>query len=159
REPNFAERVIEVVEQQQIEPRSVMFEISESMLVDEGERADLVVEQLRHEGFRFAIDDFGSGHCSLSQLQKHPVDLLKIDRAVIAEFGRDPSGNTLTRAILQMAESLRLETVAEGIETTDQLRELRQTGCDLGQGYLLCQPLEADALARRFGQIDVVAAS
>lgn len=159
REPNFAERVIEAVEQHRIEPRSVMFEISESMLVDEGERADLVVEQLRHEGFRFAIDDFGSGHCSLSQLQKHPVDLLKIDRAVIAEFGRDPSGNTLTRAILQMADSLGLETVAEGIETTDQLRELRQTGCDLGQGYLLCQPLEADALARRFGQVGVVGVS
>ncbi len=103
-----------------------------------------------------AIDDFGSGHCSLSHLQKHPVDLLKVDRAAIADFGRDPSGNTLTRAILQMAESLELETVAEGIETTGQLRELRQTGCDLGQGYLLCHPLEADALAIRFGPVDAV---
>lgn len=156
RESDFVERVIEAVGQRRIEPRSAMFEISETVLVDEGDRADLVVEQLRHAGFRVAIDDFGSGHCSLSHLQKHPVDLLKIDRSVIAEFGSDPSGNTLTRAILQIADSLGLGTVAEGIETTAQLRELRRTGCDLGQGYLLCQPLEAEALARRFGPVDAV---
>jgi EAL domain-containing protein (putative c-di-GMP-specific phosphodiesterase class I) len=105
---------------------------------------------MREEGFRFAIDDFGAGYCSLSYLQRHPVDLLKVDRTAIAEFGSDPRGNTLARTILQMADSLGLLTVAEGIETTSQLRELRRAGCDIGQGYLLSKPLEADALSRRF---------
>ena len=109
------------------------------------------VSRLREEGFRFAIDDFGAGYCSLSYLQRHPVDLLKIDRTAIEEFGSDPRGNTLARTILQMADSLDLLTVAEGIETTGQLRELRRFGCDLGQGYLLSRPLEEEALARRFG--------
>jgi EAL domain-containing protein (putative c-di-GMP-specific phosphodiesterase class I) len=124
--------------------------------LDEGDRATETVRRLRDEGFRFAVDDFGAGYCSLSHLQRHPVDLLKIDRSAIEDFGRDPRGNTLTRTILQMADSLDLLTVAEGIETTGQLRELRRFGCDLGQGYLLSRPLEADDLSRRFGRADTV---
>jgi diguanylate cyclase (GGDEF)-like protein/PAS domain S-box-containing protein len=156
RQPDFIERVIEAVQRHQVEPRSVMFEITETVLVDEGERATETVRRLREAGFRFAIDDFGAGYCSLSYLQRHPVDLLKIDRGAVAEFGTDPRGHTLTRTILQMTDSLDLLTVAEGIETTGQLRELRRFGCDLGQGYLLSRPLEASDLARRFGQIDTV---
>ena len=125
-------------------------------VVDEGDRATETMGRLREEGFRFAVDDYGAGSCSLSHLQRHPVDLLKIDRAAIEEFGNDPRGNTLTRTILQMAESLELQTVAEGIETSSQLRELRRFGCDLGQGYLLSRPLEATELAQRFRQTEGV---
>ncbi len=159
RQPDFVERVIEAIQRQHIDPGALMLEITETVLVDEGERAVQTVERLRAEGIRFAIDDFGSGHCSLTHLQRHPVDLLKIDRDAIADFGRDPSGNTLTRAILQMADSLNLQTVAEGIETTGQLRELRRNGCDLGQGYLLSQPLEAEVLAHRFGPVEALGVS
>jgi diguanylate cyclase (GGDEF)-like protein/PAS domain S-box-containing protein len=151
RQPDFVERIIAAADRFHVDPRDVVWEITESVLVDEGERATETVRRLREEGFRFAVDDFGAGYCSLSHLQRHPVDLLKVDRAVIAEFGADPRGNTLARTILQMAESLDLLTVAEGIETTAQLRELRRTGCDLGQGYLLSKPLEAEHLQRRFG--------
>ncbi len=157
RQPDFVERVIETVDRHHVDPSAVMFEITETVLVDEGDRATQTVGRLREEGFRFAVDDFGAGYCSLSHLQRHPVDLLKIDRAAIEEFGDDPRGNTLTRTILQMADSLELLTVAEGIETTGQLRELRRYGCDLGQGYLLSRPLEANSLARKFGSADIVA--
>ncbi len=157
RQPDFVARVIELVDRHHVDPRVVMIEITEPMLVEEGERAAETVRHLREEGFRFAIDDFGAGYCSLAYLQRHPVDLLKIDRTLIDEFGRDPRGNTLTRTILQMADSLDLLTVAEGIENTGQLRELRRFGCDLGQGYLLSRPLEADVLERRFGQSEPVA--
>jgi EAL domain-containing protein (putative c-di-GMP-specific phosphodiesterase class I) len=156
RQPDFVERVIEIVGRERVDPRMMMFEITETVLVDEGDRATETVRRLRDEGFRFAVDDFGAGYCSLSHLQRHPVDLLKIDRSAIEDFGRDPRGNTLTRTILQMADSLDLLTVAEGIETTGQLRELRRFGCDLGQGYLLSRPLEADDLSRRFGRADTV---
>jgi diguanylate cyclase (GGDEF)-like protein/PAS domain S-box-containing protein len=152
RQPDFVERVVAVADRHHVDPRNVVWEITESVLVDEGDRASETVRTLRDEGFRFAVDDFGAGYCSLSYLQRHPVDLLKVDRAAIEEFGADPRGNTLARTILQMAESLDLLTVAEGIETTAQLRELRRIGCDLGQGYLLSKPIEADELERRFGQ-------
>ncbi len=158
RQPDFVERVVEAVDRFDVDPRAIVFEITESVLVDEGDRAIETVRRLRERGLRFAIDDFGAGYCSLSYLQRHPVDLLKIDRSAIEEFGHDPRGNTLTRTILQMADSLDLLTVAEGIETTTQLRELRRYGCDLGQGYLLSRPLEAEALARRFGYADIVSA-
>jgi diguanylate cyclase (GGDEF)-like protein/PAS domain S-box-containing protein len=159
RQPDFIERVIEAADRHMVDPRNVMMEITETTLVDEGDRATETVRRLREEGFRLAIDDFGAGYCSLSHLQNHPVDLVKIDRTAIADFGQDPRGNTLTRTILQMADSLDLTTVAEGIETTGQLRELRRYGCDLGQGYLLSRPLEAEQLARRFGRADVVGIS
>lgn len=158
RQTDFAERVIEAVDRHHVDPNSIVFEITETVLVDEGDRATETIRRLREEGFRFAVDDYGADYCSLSHLQRHPVDLLKIDRAAIEEFGHDPRGNTLARTILQMAESLALQTVAEGIETSNQLRELRRYGCDLGQGYLLSKPLEASELAQRFRQTDVVGA-
>jgi diguanylate cyclase (GGDEF)-like protein/PAS domain S-box-containing protein len=157
RQPDFVERVVSLVDEYHVDPQTVMLELTETVLVDEGDRATETVTRLREEGFRFAIDDFGAGYCSLSYLQRHPVDLLKIDRTAIDEFGSDPRGNTLTRTILQMADSLDMLTVAEGIETSGQLRELRRFGCDLGQGYLLSRPLEAADLARRFGYATAIA--
>ena len=158
RQPDFVERVLTMVATRRVDPRSVVFEITEEALVDEAERAGRTLELLRAEGFRFAIDDFGSGACSLGHLQRQPVDVLKIDRAAVAAFGDDPGGPTLARTILQTAESLGLLTVGEGIETIDELRELRRAGCDLGQGHLLSHPLEADELARRFASADLLGA-
>jgi EAL domain-containing protein (putative c-di-GMP-specific phosphodiesterase class I) len=159
RQPDFVERVIAVVDRYHVDPRTIVLELTETVLVEEGDRAVETVGRLREEGFRFAIDDFGAGYCSLSYLQRHPVDLIKIDRVAIEEFGGDPRGTTLARTILQMADSLDLLTVAEGIETTSQLRELRRFGCDFGQGYLLSRPLEAAALGRRFGAPGALAAN
>jgi EAL domain-containing protein (putative c-di-GMP-specific phosphodiesterase class I) len=159
RQPDFVDRVVDLVDREHVDPRTVMFEVTETVLVDEGDRAIETIGRLRDDGFRFAIDDFGAGYCSLSYLQRHPVDLLKIDRTAIGEFGEDPRGNTLARTILQMADSLGILTVAEGIETTSQLRELRRAGCDIGQGYLLSKPLEAEVLARRFGYAPAVGAA
>ncbi len=159
RQPDFVERVMSALERHRVEPHMLMVEMAESVLVEENDRAADAVAELRAHGVRIAIDDFGAGHCSLSYLQRHPVDMIKIDRAFIDELGRDPLGNTLARTILQMASSLDIRTVAEGIETTVQLRELRRLGCDLGQGYLLSRPLETDALARRFGVVPTVASA
>jgi EAL domain-containing protein (putative c-di-GMP-specific phosphodiesterase class I) len=153
RQPDFVEHVISALERHRLEPQMLMVEVAESVLVEENERAADTVAQLREHGVRIAIDDFGAGYCSLSYLQRHPVDMIKIDRAFIDELGREPLGNTLARTILQMASSLDIRTVAEGIETTVQLRELRRLGCDLGQGYLLSRPLETHALVRRFGGV------
>jgi diguanylate cyclase (GGDEF)-like protein/PAS domain S-box-containing protein len=158
RQADFVDRIVAAVASHHLDPRSLMVEVTESVLVEENDRATETIERLRATGVRLAIDDFGAGYCSLSYLQRHPVDMIKIDRAFIEELGRDPRGSTLARTILQMADSLELRTVAEGIETTGQLRELRRLGCDLGQGYLLSRPLEAAALSQRFGsETDAVA--
>jgi diguanylate cyclase (GGDEF)-like protein/PAS domain S-box-containing protein len=151
RQPDFVDRVTSALERHRVEPGMLMIEMTESVLVGENERAADTVTQLREHGVRIAIDDFGAGYCSLTYLQRHPVDMIKIDRSVVEELGGVPLGNTLARTILQMAGSLDLHTAAEGIETTGQLHELRRLGCDLGQGYLLSRPLETDDLARRFG--------
>jgi diguanylate cyclase (GGDEF)-like protein/PAS domain S-box-containing protein len=151
RHADFAENVVRAVHRYRLEPHSLVIEIDEATLLEEGDRANRVIAQLREHGIRVALDDFGAGELPLSHLQRQPVDMVKIDSTFVAELGREHRGNTLARTLLQTAESLDFQSAAEGIETTAQLRELRRLGCQLGQGYLLSPPLETDELARRFG--------
>ena len=159
RQPDFADRAIAIADGHRVDPTNVVFELNESALVDETERVSASIDRLHAVGFRFAVDDFGTGQCSLATLQRRPIDLLKVDQSAVAEFGDDPNGPSLARTILQTASSLGLPTVAEGIETAGQLSELRRLGCQLGQGYLLSQPMESFEIERRFGVPDVAVVS
>jgi len=150
KQPEFLETVIGLVERYGVEPGRVVLEVTEAVLAEESGRVRGTVSKLAEYGFRFAVEDFGSGAASVSCVQRFPVSLIKIDGEAVREFGDDPTGSTLTRVILQMAESLGVLTVAEGIESPRQLQELRRAGCDLGQGYLLSHPLEAGELERHF---------
>ena len=158
RQPDFVDRVVGMLDRHGCDPSMVILEINETVLVDEADRAAAAIERLRNEGFKLAIDDFGSGYCSLSQLQRQPVDLLKIDPVATAEMARVGGDHSLGTTILQTTASLGIPTAAEGIETPEQLNELRRNGCKLGQGFLLSPPLEADDIASRFG-IEAAAAS
>jgi diguanylate cyclase (GGDEF)-like protein/PAS domain S-box-containing protein len=149
--PDFIADVTAAVERHGVDPTLVMLEVNESILADETARIRDTFRELNAFGVRFAVDDFGSGSASLSYVQRYPVSLVKIDSSAIEDFGNDPRGNTLARVIVQMAESLKITTVAEGIESTRQLNALRRLGCDLGQGYLLSHPIEAAEISRRFG--------
>ena len=96
-------------------------------------------------GVRLSVDDFGTGYTSLSYLRRFPVDQVKIDRSFVSELGCDPGAEqdlAVVRAIVDLSRSLRLDTVAEGIETAEQLEALRSLGCALGQGYHLARPLD-----------------
>jgi diguanylate cyclase (GGDEF)-like protein len=115
-------------------------EITESLLVQCNERFQRSMSALRAMGVRVAVDDFGTGYSNLAYLQDFQVELLKIDRSFVRRLGEDEQKSSLVRAIIQMAHSLGLKTVAEGIETTQQLELLRQLGCNFGQGYLLARP-------------------
>ena len=156
RQHDFVERIIDLVDRYRVDPSAVVFEVPEAVVAEEDGRITAAMARLRDEGFRFAIDDFGTGNSALASLQRQPVDFLKIDRTAVEELGADPDGSSMGRTILQTAASLGLATVAEGIETTGQLRELRRLGCSFGQGYLLSHPVEADELERRFGHPDTV---
>jgi diguanylate cyclase len=100
-------------------------------------------------GVRVAIDDFGTGYSSLSYLERFPVDSLKVDRSFIGSLGRDPGATVLVRAMIDLAHALGSRVIAEGVETDEQLRRVRELGCDLAQGYHFSRPLpgeEAGAL-------------
>ena len=102
---------------------------------------------LKELGVRLAIDDFGTGSSSLGYLQRFPIDILKIDKSFVDGIAAlDSEDPALVRAIVEMAKTLRLETVAEGIEETEQLAELRSAGCRTGQGYLFARPLHPDEM-------------
>jgi diguanylate cyclase (GGDEF)-like protein/PAS domain S-box-containing protein len=155
RQPEFVDTLMGLVERYQVDPQLVVLEVTETVLAEESQRMRDTFERLSRFGVRFAVDDFGSGTASLNYIQRYPVDFIKIDSEAVAasDLAIDGAGPSLTRVILQMAESLDVVTVAEGVETSSQLHQLRHWGCDLGQGYLLSHPLEADEIAARFGTV------
>ena len=103
---------------------------------------------LKALGVSLAIDDFGTGYSSLSYLQRYPIDILKIDKAFVDVIDKGGEGPVLASAIVALGETLRMSTVAEGIETEAQRAALRRLGCELGQGYLFAPPLEASEFYR-----------
>ena len=151
RSPAFVEQVRTSLQQYGLDPRRVTLEVTETMLVEEIESAVGNLAQLRELGVLIALDDFGTGYCSLSYLHRFPVDVIKIDRQFIHELDEHPRSATLARMILQMTCGLDMVSVAEGIERPSQLRALKALGCNLGQGSLLSEPLEAEHLQRCFG--------
>jgi EAL domain-containing protein (putative c-di-GMP-specific phosphodiesterase class I) len=107
----------------------------------------LVMRSLHDLGIRLAIDDFGTGYSSLSYLRYLPIDKIKIDRSFLSEMASDRRAARLVNGIISLAKSLNLTTVAEGVETENQLQMLRRYGCDLAQGYLFSRPLPAAEFA------------
>jgi diguanylate cyclase (GGDEF)-like protein/PAS domain S-box-containing protein len=122
-------------------------ELTESVLILEGERTDQVVAALRELGVRLAIDDFGTGYSSLSYARRFPVDELKIDRSFIDGLGRSIEDAAIVTAAIAFARALHLTVTAEGVETTDQAIRLRALGCDRAQGYLFARPMPEAALS------------
>jgi diguanylate cyclase (GGDEF)-like protein len=122
-------------------------EITETALMDNLASVIEQIENLRRLGVRFAIDDFGTGYSSLSHLQNLPVDCVKIDRSFVKDLASESSASTtLVRGIISLAHNLRLQVVAEGVETAQQLALLHMLGCDLNQGFFLHRPMPAEAL-------------
>ena len=122
-----------------IDPRRVVLEITESVFLDT-ESISHRLHQLRALGVMLAIDDFGTGYSSLSYLTRLPVDIVKIDRSFVERLGGPPGDETLVRAVVQLARSLGLRSVGEGVETPTQLERLQSFGCDAAQGYLFGRP-------------------
>jgi EAL domain-containing protein (putative c-di-GMP-specific phosphodiesterase class I) len=151
RSPEFVEHVRRSLETYQLDPSCVILEINETVLVGELESGTDNLAPLRELGVLIAVDDFGTGYCSLSYLQQFPVDIVKIDCQFIEELDDHRHPMPLAKMILQLTSGLDVISVAEGIERPAQLSALQDLGCDLGQGYLLSGPLEASELDRRFG--------
>ena len=121
-------------------------EVTESMIMKEPEKAAKALSEFRSMGISLAIDDFGTGYSSLAYLKQLPLDRLKIDRSFVEDIGTNNDDDIISRAIINLAHSLGMETVAEGIEHAEQLTFLRLEGCEIGQGYLFSKPLAAHEL-------------
>ncbi len=141
REPGFTGRLKEIIRQTGIAPDLVCVELTESTLIDEAQSSFNTVAAVSASGVHVALDDFGTGYSSLSYLQRFPVDSLKIDRSFVTGLGTNPGDTIIVEAIIGMAKTLGLATVAEGVETAEQRDELRALGCTFGQGYLFARPL------------------
>ena len=121
-------------------------EITESLLVQNVDRAIAILAQLKQKGISIALDDFGTGYSSLSYLQKLPIDTLKIDRSFVTDIASNPDDAAISRAIVALAKSLQLNITAEGVETKAQLDYLQHQGCHEVQGYYFSKPLPQDRL-------------
>jgi len=140
--------IIGILEDSGLPPKNLELEITESMVMANPERATAILRELRGIGVQLAIDDFGTGYSSLGYLKSFPVHTLKIDHSFIKDVPSDPDDVAITHAIIAMGHSLRLNVVAEGVETAEQLEFLREHGCDFMQGYLSGKPMPAEELGR-----------
>ena len=121
-------------------------EITEGVLLQENARTLGTLHRLRELGVRVSMDDFGTGYSSLSYLRSFPFDKIKIDRSFVGDMAKSPDGDAIIRAIAGLGRSLGMTTVAEGVETPDQMARIRAEGCTDVQGYLISKPIPADAL-------------
>jgi EAL domain-containing protein (putative c-di-GMP-specific phosphodiesterase class I) len=149
--PGFVDGVRRVLDSSGLEPGALMLELTESVLLRRDERVQSDLTELKAIGVRLAIDDFGTGYSSLSYLRELPIDMLKMDKSFVDGIAVSEQRLALAEGIVQIARTLRLEVVAEGIESEVQRDLLVSMGCQFGQGYLLAMPMpasQAQTLAR-----------
>lgn len=144
-EADFPQVVAAVLAETGVDPRCVVLELTESLLVHDADDARRALEALRALGVRTAIDDFGTGYSSLAYLQNFPIDIVKIDRAFVSQLGGDDRGRSLARSIITIAGSLGIDTIAEGIETPAQAADVTALSCMHGQGWHYGRPVDPTA--------------
>jgi diguanylate cyclase (GGDEF)-like protein/PAS domain S-box-containing protein len=148
-QPNLVENIGALLKELSLSPDSLKLEITESTVMEDPSAAVHMLQQMKTLGIRLAIDDFGTGYSSLSYLHRFPLDTLKIDRSFISGASGGENGMEIARTIMPLAKNLRLDVVAEGVETAEQAQELKSLDCKYAQGYFFSKPLsseEAEAL-------------
>ncbi|HJW22289.1 MAG TPA: EAL domain-containing protein [Candidatus Limnocylindrales bacterium] len=146
-EPNLVANIARVLRRSRLAPSALELEITESSVMDRSEASLRVLEQLRALGVRIVLDDFGTGYSSLAYLRHLPLDTIKIDRSFVTDLDVQDPNVGIVRAVVSLAHGLGVSVVAEGIETDEQARRLRELGCDLGQGYNWAHPADAPKTA------------
>jgi diguanylate cyclase (GGDEF)-like protein len=148
RDPGLGLRILAILGETGLAPRRLEIEITESAIVGDGQLARKIIDDLRAAGVRVALDDFGTGYATMSQLLSFRFDKIKIDRSFVEKLGTDADSEVIVRAIIGLAKGLGLTTTAEGIETKDQLADLKADGCVEGQGYLFAKAMPASEVRR-----------
>jgi diguanylate cyclase (GGDEF)-like protein/PAS domain S-box-containing protein len=141
RQPNLVDMVLQAMTLFDVNPANLDLELTEGIVMSDVEASISTLRKLKALGVSISIDDFGTGYSSLSYLKRFPIDTLKVDRSFVTDITSDAQDRSITMAIIALAKSLELETVAEGVETREQFEMLQQMGCDLIQGYLFGKPM------------------
>ena len=145
-EPGLREAVTDALAASGLPPERLCLEVTESILLEDGERCVRALQSLREIGVSVALDDFGTGYCSLSYLRMLPIDGLKIDRSFVRGLGQEADAGSIVTSVIDLACSLGVSVVAEGVETEEQRARLREGGCDTMQGFLFAEPGPAEAV-------------
>lgn len=148
--PAFAKNIKDILNKYDIEPKYVVLEITESTLMEEIGIAQLVMKELKLYGFTISIDDFGTGYASIGYLKKFMFDHLKIDISFIKEIVKNPQDKAIVEAIISIANTLNLKTIAEGIESEEQLQVMSNLGCQMGQGFLWDKPISSQEIENKY---------
>jgi EAL domain-containing protein (putative c-di-GMP-specific phosphodiesterase class I) len=146
RREDFVDHVAAVLDATGVDPGLLVLELTESTLMRDADGSGRRLLALRQLGVRLAMDDFGTGYSSLAYLKKFPMDVLKIDSSFVQGIDKGPEESAIARAIVQIGRTLRMQTVAEGIETGEDVARLAALGCDYGQGFYLSRPMPAEKL-------------
>ena len=145
--PGLLEDAVAILEKTGLDPRSLTLEITESVVMSEASSNIAILDELRKLGMKLAIDDFGTGYSSLAYLKRFPVCYLKIDRSFVDELKEDPDDTAVIAGMIGLAHTLGMQVIAEGVETSEQLRILRELDCDIAQGHYFSKALTHDTLS------------
>ena len=151
-EPNFIAKLDRILVETGLDGRFLKLEITESALIEPGGNIQRTLKQIRNRNIKLSIDDFGTGYSSLSYLRRFPIDNLKIDRSFIEQMNFDSENFEIVKLIVTLAKTLGMDTISEGVETLQQLNQLKALGCEFGQGYLFSRPLEPKAVESMLSQ-------
>jgi EAL domain-containing protein (putative c-di-GMP-specific phosphodiesterase class I) len=146
---DLLQRIREILDETALPARLLELEITESSAMQSPENSIRTLYDLKKLGVRISLDDFGTGHSSLSYLKRFPIDTLKIDQSFVRDINNDPDTAAIVTAIILMAHSLRLKVIAEGVEFSEQAAFLKRHSCDQMQGYLIKAPMPAES----FGEL------
>jgi len=139
--PEFVGQVMDVLQRHGLPPQQLLLEVTESTLMEQRELSRQTLNRLGRHGVKLGIDDFGTGYSSLAYLSTLPFDCLKIDRSFVSGLDQGPENAEIARTVVKLGRALNKQVVAEGIETPEQLAQLRELGATIGQGYVLSRPL------------------
>jgi EAL domain-containing protein (putative c-di-GMP-specific phosphodiesterase class I) len=144
-QPNLIAQIKQILQETGLNAASLKLEITESVLMENTESATDMLLQLKALGVQLHMDDFGTGYSSLSYLHRFPVDMLKVDRSFVSRMSTSSEKSAIVQTIVTLAQNLGMAVTAEGIETPEQLAQLKELKCQYGQGYLFSKPVDAQA--------------
>ncbi len=145
-QPDLVHQVEQILRETQLDPTSLRIEFTESVAMQDGERTARILNELKALGLSTSIDDFGTGYSSLSYLSRLPLDILKLDRSFVSEMERNDESRHIVHTVISLAHNLRMDVVAEGIETLEQANEIKSLGCKYAQGYFFSKPIDQSSV-------------
>ncbi|NHM34068.1 EAL domain-containing protein [Neobacillus terrae] len=154
-QPNLVEMIEQILEDHELSPDYLELEITESMMMDV-QKVLPILWDLKRLGVRISLDDFGTGYSSLYYLKEFPIDFIKIDQSFVRNCTKDEKDATIVKTIIAMAHQLKLEVIAEGVETKEQLIFLQQNLCNKGQGYFFSKPLPPNEFVEKFYEVEQI---